>query len=69
LEGEAGLIACVISAQGDHQQLESAELAGTCHDELSTALGGLPAPEWTQVIAEKRHQSGGPDLSAASRVS
>ena len=54
LEGEAGLLACVISAQGDHQQLQHEELAATCHSELSAALGPLPRPEWTQVIAEKR---------------
>jgi squalene-associated FAD-dependent desaturase len=54
LEGEAGLIACVISAQGDHQQMTTHELAETCHRELSQALGELPRPEWTQVIAEKR---------------
>ncbi len=54
LEGEAGLLACVISAQGDHQQLTSSELAETCHRELAHAFGDLPRPEWTQVIAEKR---------------
>ncbi len=54
LGGEPGLLACVISAQGDHQQMEHAELTGTCHRELSAALGNLPKPEWTQVIAEKR---------------
>ena len=52
--GEAGLLACVISAQGDHQQMEQGELTETCHRELSAALGNLPKPEWTQVIAEKR---------------
>ena len=54
LGGEPGLLACVISAQGDHQQMEHGELAETCHRELSAALGNLPKPEWTQVIAEKR---------------
>ena len=53
-DGDAGLIACVISAQGDHQQLTAHELAETCHRELAQALGELPRPEWTQVIAEKR---------------
>lgn len=52
--GEAGLLACVISAQGDHQQMQHDELAATCHTELCAALGNLPRPEWTQVIAEKR---------------
>ena len=54
LDGEAGLLACVISAQGDHQQMAHDELAAICHHELSSALGQLPKPEWTQVIAEKR---------------
>lgn len=54
LGGDPGLLACIISAQGDHQQMGHEELAETCHRELSAALGGLPKPEWTQVIAEKR---------------
>ena len=54
LGGESGLLACVISAQGDHQQMQQDELAIACHHELSSALGALPMPEWTQVIAEKR---------------
>jgi squalene-associated FAD-dependent desaturase len=54
LTGERGRIACVISAQGDHQQLEQDELAQACHRELVAALGAMPDPEWTQVIAEKR---------------
>lgn len=54
LGGGAGLFACVISAQGDHQQMQQDELAATCHRELAAALGSLPRPEWTQVIAEKR---------------
>jgi hydroxysqualene dehydroxylase len=54
LGGEPGLLACVVSAQGDHQQMEHAEVVAKCHQELSAALGELPKPEWTQVIAEKR---------------
>jgi squalene-associated FAD-dependent desaturase len=54
LTGERGLIACVISAQGDHQQMTQEELAATCHRELKTALHGLPDPQWSRVIAEKR---------------
>jgi squalene-associated FAD-dependent desaturase len=54
LTGEQGLLAAVISAQGDHQQMTQEELAATCHRELSAALPGLPAPQWTRVIAEKR---------------
>jgi squalene-associated FAD-dependent desaturase len=54
LTGERGLIACVISAQGDHQQMTQQELAATCHRELKAALPGLPDPQWSRVIAEKR---------------
>ncbi len=54
LTGEKGLLAAVISAQGDHQQMTQDELAATCHRELAAALPGLPAPQWSRVIAEKR---------------
>lgn len=54
LTGERGLIACVISAQGDHQQMTQEELAAHCHGELQAALPGLPDPQWSRVIAEKR---------------
>ncbi|HZO03273.1 MAG TPA: hydroxysqualene dehydroxylase HpnE [Burkholderiales bacterium] len=54
LLGEKGRLACVISAQGDHQQMTQDELAETCHRELSRALRGLGKPLWSQVIAEKR---------------
>ena len=54
LTGEKGLIACVISAQGDHQQMTQEELAATCHREMKAALPGLPDPLWSRVIAEKR---------------
>jgi squalene-associated FAD-dependent desaturase len=54
LTGERGLIACVISAQGDHQQMAQDELAAACHRELKSAVKSLPEPQWTRVIAEKR---------------
>jgi hydroxysqualene dehydroxylase len=54
LTGEKGLLAAVISAQGDHQQMEQDELAATCHREIAAALPGLGAPQWSRVIAEKR---------------
>jgi len=54
LLGEKGRLACVISAQGDHQQMTQDELANTCHRELRHALPALPSPLWSQVIAEKR---------------
>jgi squalene-associated FAD-dependent desaturase len=54
LTGERGLIACVISAQGDHQQMAQDELAAACHQELKKALKDLPDAEWSRVIGEKR---------------
>jgi squalene-associated FAD-dependent desaturase len=54
LTGEPGRLACVISAQGDHQQLGLDELADLCHRELAQVLPGLPKPLWSRVIAEKR---------------
>ena len=53
LLGESGRLACVISAQGDHQQMEQDELAQRCGSEISKAFG-LAKPEWARVIAEKR---------------
>jgi len=54
LTGEKGLLAAVISATGDHQQMTQDELADTCHRELSA--NGLVGekPLWMRVIAEKR---------------
>jgi len=54
LSGEKGLLAAVISAQGDHQQMTQEELARRCHRELAAVLRNLPEPRWTQVISEKR---------------
>jgi squalene-associated FAD-dependent desaturase len=54
LTGEHGRFACVISAQGGHQQLDLDQVADVCRRELAAALPGLPAPEWSRVIAEKR---------------
>lgn len=52
--GQAGVIGAVISAEGPHQALAQGELAREVHGELQRQLGPLPAPAWTQVIAEKR---------------
>jgi squalene-associated FAD-dependent desaturase len=54
LLGEKGRLACVISAQGDHQQMGLDALAERCHAELAAVLPGLAKPEWSRVIAEKR---------------
>ncbi len=54
LLGEQGRLACVISAQGDHQQMTLDEIAERCDRELAAALGALGRPQWARVIAEKR---------------
>jgi hypothetical protein len=54
LTGESGLLAVVISAQGDHQQLTQDELAETCHCELLKENIVNEKPLWMRVIAEKR---------------
>lgn len=54
LLGEKGRFACVISAQGDHQQMSQDELAETCHRELQRAALVSEKPQWSRVIAEKR---------------
>jgi len=54
LLGEKGRLACVISAQGDHQQLSLDELAERCHRELVQARIVAEQPIWSRVIAEKR---------------
>jgi len=54
LLGETGRLACVISAQGDHQQLDQDELAQRCHHELKKENLAGEDPLWMRVIAEKR---------------
>jgi len=54
LLGESGRLACVISAQGEHQQMTLDEFAERCHREVAAALGALGKPLWWRVIAEKR---------------
>jgi squalene-associated FAD-dependent desaturase len=54
LLGEKDRLACVISAQGDHQQMSQEEVAEQCDRELRTAFPRLRPPLWTRVIAEKR---------------
>jgi squalene-associated FAD-dependent desaturase len=49
-----GLIGVVISARGLHQDLDHDTLAAEVHAELQGALPGLPSPQWSRVIAEKR---------------
>jgi len=54
LLGEKGRLACVISAQGDHQQMSQDELAEACQRELAQAKLVAETPAWSRVIAEKR---------------
>lgn len=54
LTGERGRLACVISGQGDHQQMTQDEVAARCEQELAIALRIQEKPLWTRVIAEKR---------------
>ncbi|TAK86471.1 MAG: FAD-dependent oxidoreductase [Betaproteobacteria bacterium] len=54
LLGERGRLACVISAQGGHQEMTLEELAERCHGELAAAIPGLATPLWSRAIAEKR---------------
>lgn len=53
LQGHAGLLAAVISAEGSHQLLSHDELAVQVQQELQSHLGNA-RPLWHQVIAEKR---------------
>jgi hypothetical protein len=67
LLGEKGRLACVISAQGDHQQLSLEEVAQACHREISSAGLVNESPAWSRVIAEKRATiSCTPDLKRPS---
>ncbi len=54
LDGQAGLLAVVISAEGRHQSLTQEALASEVAKELATAFPTLPQPLWHKVIAEKR---------------
>lgn len=54
LDGRRGLVAAVVSARGVHEELEHAAFAEAAHRELQAAIPGLPHPEWSRVIAERR---------------
>jgi len=54
LLGEHGRLACVISAQGPHQEMSLEALCERCHGELAQAIPGLGRPLWSRAIAEKR---------------
>ncbi|MFM9834709.1 MAG: hydroxysqualene dehydroxylase HpnE [Methylophilaceae bacterium] len=52
--GQKGLMAVIISAEGEHQKMEHTALALTIAEELKKAFPALNKPIWHQVIAEKR---------------
>jgi squalene-associated FAD-dependent desaturase len=54
LLGERGRLACVISAEGAHQDLGLVALCERCHAELAEVFPGLGTPLWSRAIAEKR---------------
>lgn len=54
IAGQHGLIAAVISAEGNHQDWGQDELAQRVIRELREAFGIAEVPHWFKVIAEKR---------------
>jgi squalene-associated FAD-dependent desaturase len=52
--GQQGLLAASISSAGEWQKLGHDELAAAVHRQLQGLVANLPAPEWQQVIVEKR---------------
>jgi squalene-associated FAD-dependent desaturase len=53
--GQAGLVSVVISARGQHEELERAELVAQLHAELRSQFPALPEhPLWSKVIGEQR---------------
>lgn len=54
IAGPRGLLTAVISASGEHEELSNEALASRIETELRAALGPLPPPLWSRVIAEKR---------------
>lgn len=54
LDGTDGVMAFVLSGEGDWDTLEDEELAQRLHAELTAAIGPLPSPHWYRVIRERR---------------
>lgn len=54
LGGAPGLIAAVVSARGEHEELLHGAFADLAHRELARVVPELPAPRWSRVIAEQR---------------
>jgi predicted NAD/FAD-dependent oxidoreductase len=51
--GTLGLLAVIISAEGEHQDWPAEQLAGKVHEELRQVFS-LPSPLWHKVIVERR---------------
>lgn len=51
---QQGLIAVIISAEGEHQRLTQQDLAAAVAQEVALAFPSFTAPLWHKVIAEKR---------------
>jgi squalene-associated FAD-dependent desaturase len=54
LGGRRGLLAAVVSARGEHEELLHGAFAQMAHDELARVVPALPPPRWSRVIAEQR---------------
>jgi predicted NAD/FAD-dependent oxidoreductase len=54
LDGPAGLAAVVISTEASGVKMPHEELAYAIDAQLRRIMPKLPAPNWTQVIAERR---------------
>jgi hydroxysqualene dehydroxylase len=54
LDGRRGVLAFVLSAEGDWNKLNDEELAQRLHGELVAAIGPLPPPQWQRSIRERR---------------
>jgi len=54
LGGPRGLIAAVVSARGEHEELVHGAFAEAAHREIARVIAALPAPRWSRVIAERR---------------
>jgi squalene-associated FAD-dependent desaturase len=52
--GPAGMMAFVLSAEGDWDSLSDSALAQKLHDELVATIGPLPSPVWHRSIRERR---------------
>lgn len=54
LDGQAGLLSIVISAEGPHMELSQEALADAVTKEIARAFPAFPSPLWHKVIVEKR---------------